>query len=421
MADIDPGYGGYAGTNRLLATAGNSPQALGQTIDNARGAIGLTQQQFELGKQRLGALNDIVSSVMADPTQDNATARITDGIRQGVIRPDDGARELQQITALGGDPNKIRQYAFQHGQQIATLQQRMESAYGNPSLVGTGNALTPVLTRTGPQGGVTAAGGAPNAPIPMQPTPEFQQSPASIQKPDGTTIQTNIAGRNAAIAGQGGGIAGPSPMLEGGIKTYQQDLADSSSKMQGVQPLLNALPLIQQLGPTGSGPTSEAFNKAKSTLITLGVIGPDTKDVDAFQEAKKYLNQYVSRSALAGRSDMGQLQQQVSSPNLETSNKATIELTKNAIAADRMAAATPLAYKSNDLSGYGQHKASYTQQQDLRAYKIDLMDPKDRYALLQDMLKKKDTAEGKKFFQSLQNAHDAKVLTPVNSGVPAVQ
>ena len=64
-----------------------------------------------------------------------------------------------------------------------------------------------------------------------------------------------------------------------------------------------------------------------------------------------------------------------------------------------MAAATPFAYHSNDLSQYGQHKAGFTQQQDLRAYKIDLWTRRHRYQLLQDMLKKKGTPEGQKSFQ----------------------
>ena len=156
---------------------------MGQQISNAQGVQQLTQQQLELGKQRLGALNDIVSSVMADPSPANASARITDGIRQQVIRPEDGARELQAIQQMAAgqqDPtqpnDKIKQYAFQHGQQISTIAQRMESAYGTPSVENTGNALTPVIKRTGPQGGVAPAGGAP---IPMQPTPEFQQQPAA--------------------------------------------------------------------------------------------------------------------------------------------------------------------------------------------------------------------------------------------------
>ena len=62
---------------------------------------------------------------MADPSPANASARITDGIGQQVIRPEDGARELQAIQQMAAgqqDPtqpnDKIKQYAFQHGQQL---------------------------------------------------------------------------------------------------------------------------------------------------------------------------------------------------------------------------------------------------------------------------------------------------------------
>ena len=119
---------------------------------------------------------------------------------------------------------------------------------------------------------------------------------------------------------------------------------------------------------------------------------------------------------------MGQLQQQVSSPNLETANKATVALTQNAIAADRMEAARPKAYASDDLSGYGQFKAGYTQGQDLRAFKVDLMAPAERASLMQDMKAKLGStdpstkAEAKKFWSSLQNAHNAGVLNAMPSG-----
>lgn len=217
MADIDPGYGGYATTNKLLGAASNSPAQFGQTLDNARGSVALSQQQFELGQKQLGALNEVLGSVLADPSPQNATARLSDAIHSGIIPPDVGARELQKITSYGGDPTQpnqtIQQDAFRHLQLNATYADKLSAArMAPPQMVSNGQSLVPIQTSGGPDAGATVLGsGQPNAPIPLHPSPEFQQSPASIQTPAGTTIQTNMANRNATIAAQGGGIVGPAP------------------------------------------------------------------------------------------------------------------------------------------------------------------------------------------------------------------
>ena len=387
MAGLDPdlsSYGGFNGTNKLLATASNGPENLNGWLTAARQGQALSSEQFDLGSKRLTALNGLAASVMADPSLENATARITDGVKLGVIPPEEGAREMQTLSSFGGDPTKIKQWGFQHWSGIASAQQQLNTAYGTPGTIDNGPAINPVVTREGPQAGVYAAGGnalkkymspaeagAPQdypdpvtgrtiystrrgygqavgdtaslppdqgAPAPSPaPAPGYsgvvnpdsyvdpRRAGAGVSIVNKRPVYGDAAQPNGPVGGRAGtnsrgaanpqatvpGLAGPSPMLESGRKTYQDDLATASSKMQGVQQLTQALPLIQQLGTTGSGPGSPAFNKVKSALITAGVLSPDTSDVAAFDEAKKYLSNYVSRSALAGRSDMGQLQQLV--------------------------------------------------------------------------------------------------------------
>lgn len=513
-------YDGYAATNKLLATATNTPENLNQWLMAARQGQALTASQFALSQQHLAALNGQAASILADPTTENATQRINDAMKMGVLSQQDGANELQTISSLGGDPAKIAQYGYRHLGTIMSAQQLMQQRYGDPSTIDNGQTITPVTVRTGPQAGVYAAGGSalqkymspgeaaspvpvPQAdgtilhttmrgfgqqagdtaglpptsgapgPAPMPPpgysglnnpgsyvdprraaasgvsigpdgrpvygdTPQLNPPPVPAGTQPGDVIQPGPVGSRgmghpvvagpglAGAALQGGapqptvpGVAGPSPMLGAGLKAYQDDQASASAKMDGVRSLTQALPLVQQLGATGSGPGTAAFQKAKSTLVSAGILSPDTPDVAAYDEAKKYLSQYVSKSALAGRSDMGQLQAQASSPNLETSNAATLALAQNAIAADRMDAARPKAFEAtgnDNLASYGQFKAGYTQGQDLRAYKIDLMPQADRMALIAQMKAKKDTPEGQRFWRSLQNAHNAGVLTGLPTG-----
>lgn len=496
MPDIDPGYGGYAGTNRLLAAATNGPDVANQWAQNRLLNTANQSQQLELAHKKLGALYDVASTIMADPSAQNATSRLQDAVSTGVITPEMAQQGLGELAQLGGDPAKIKQWAFDHAQLAASYQQRIEAAgMGAPSYVSNGAQQVPVVARSGLNPSINPAGG---------PSIQMQQSPSELAAPrtyvdslgvehqttqrgyqqavgdptglgpqggrnalspftappaaqgatpgrviarpvgqrglssptiagpaytsrtaggatqgsnaDGVAVAANgqptTANPNAPNVPQGSvpGIAGPSPMLAPGRDDYRADLNNSSAKMQGVQPLLSALPLIAQLGDTGSGPGTKGFQQAKSALVSAGIIPADATDVAVRDEATKYLNQYVTRSGIAQRSDMGTLVSQQASPNLETSNAATLALTRNAIAQDRMDAARPLAYGSDDLSGYSKFKGGWTQSQDSKAYQLDIMPAADRAALVQQMQAKAkssnpaDRAAGLRFFSSLKNA-----------------
>lgn len=418
---------GSVDTSMYANAVPDQPNMLTQLSGLISAKNALTQgdlAQNELAQRRLGLLHNELSALrtIPNPTMDNvneiASRLVANGIPQEIVAP-----EVRRIQAAGGTPQAIHAAADRHISAALDAMGRYGAAYGTPSERNTGGEQRTVFVNP-MRGTVTTAGGnagvlqntmAPGDANTIQPMVGADGRVVNRTKQQNVDIVTGRSALNNGFRGRGaqpgaptapgGGVEGPGPNFEAGLKALNEDKQNAAAKIQGTQPLLNALPLLSQLGTSAAGPGSQAFNKIKSSLITAGILPPNVSDAAVRQEAQKYLNQYVSKSGIAQRSDMGTLAAQSSSPNLETSLPATLELTRNAIASDRMEAARPLAYGNKAPDGYLDHKATFGQNQDLRAYQIDIMPPAQRQKLLDDMIAKKDTPEGKKFFNSLRAAH----------------
>ena len=194
-------YAGYGNTNKLLAAASNSPDNLNSWLTAARQGQALTASQYELSQKHLGALNGLAASVLADPTTENATQRISDGLMTGVIMPDDANQELAKINSFGGDPQKITQWAYQHVGTIMNVKELMQQRYGEPGTVDDGQSVNPVVTRTGPQAGVYPAGG--NAMRKFM-NPGEAAAPTDYTRQDGTVVHTTRRGYGQAVGDTAG-------------------------------------------------------------------------------------------------------------------------------------------------------------------------------------------------------------------------
>ncbi len=255
-----------------------------------------------------------------------------------------------------------------------------------------------------PEGAVPVQGGLPGqyqaAPMPQNRLPVRGGPSANSSNPEAS---------NGAIVPKGPMVSQP-PLFEEGKKQLTEDQALATQRLTAIKPAQQALSLMEGLR---TGPGTETFNKAVAFLKANGIINVDQNDPTAiYQEVSKKLAQYIQGNPIGQRSDAAQVLAEASSPNMSTQiSPALIKLTRDAIALDRVQASRPGAFKGNPAE-YGAHRSSFPQSIDERAFTIDLFSPVERTALLNDMKKKKDTPEGKKFWKSLAIANEQELLEP---------
>lgn len=416
-ASIYSGYGEMPNALQMMGVM--------QAQENARTANEL--QKLELANKQLGALRSSFSSLASkgDLSHGDIISEASRLVAAGIVPREMAAREIQASQAFANDPAKLKQFVTGHLTNIVGAQEQLNLAYPNAVPMNTGDRT--IYTQPNRLTGSVGVARGSAAVIPNEAGPESRMvqdttvdpsTGANVAIPRGSRFDTRGNVKPVTVAPQAGGGTAPAGALQtsqtanfqAGQKAYSEDLSGAATRVSGTQPLLKAIPLLESLGAAGAGPGSEAWNRAKNFLVTQGVLNENASNADVRDEVKKYLNQYVGKSGVAQRSDMGQALAEQSSPNLGTAQKATLELARNAIAYDRMEAARPLSYKDKP-DGYLKYKAEWTQTQDPRAYRIDLMPITDRAELMKSELAKlkggkpEEKKSAERFFRSLRNAH----------------
>lgn len=267
----------------------------------------------------------------------------------------------------------------------------------------------PASPAYGQPGYVGPAG--PSGVAPVTNVPQVVNTPRKLSSmttgPTGPTEQTGF-NFDQRFAGEPKIASAPPPMFEEGKKQLVEDQANAAQLMTNVKPAMLGLKLLPGLA---TGPGTEAWNKAVGFLKAQGAlplnVDPEKDKTVIYQEANKYFSQYLK--GRGGRSDADLLAAEKSSPNVGSQlNPALQNLTRSAIAQDRIQAARPTAFNSADYSKYGQHRATFPQSVDERAFQLDLM-PKADSAKLVDQMHTKyknnpKNPEALKFFKSLDIA-----------------
>ena len=250
----------------------------------------------------------------------------------------------------------------------------------------------------------------------MMPKPDLSFNPP-MQNKD----QSRVAA-GTAIPGQPTGPAtGMPPQFEEGRKQYNSDIELATQRQTALKPALQALPLLKQL--QFAGPGTAAYTNIIAGLKNIGflptTIGNDPTAIQ--QEVEKKLAQYVGGNPVGQRSDAAQTLAEAGSPNPNHQIRpALIQLTRDAIGLDRLAAARAPAFTQKitnpdgsttqaprtDFQNYQTFRAGFPPSIDERAFTLDTLDKPDREKLLTDMGKKRDTPEGQRFFKSLQTVKD---------------
>jgi hypothetical protein len=197
-------------------------------------------------------------------------------------------------------------------------------------------------------------------------------------------------------------------VAKGGGDALTADLARERSFQQDVTPLAKAIPALEALGTTGTGPGQEQINEIQSFLQSIGVPVVDAEKVKNFDEARKYLTQFAQTNGDTGTNDK-LAAAFAGNPSVGVSNAAAIDVAKTALALRRMQNA-----QVNSFSGtpdqYLKYASQFAKSSDPRAYGFDLMSPEQRAKLVQGL----SQAEKTKFVQSLRTAVQLGLVTPPN-------
>lgn len=412
-------------------------------LDNVQQYQQLESQNLTISKQKLdqintqfGLMNQELSGLAdGNPSKEEAAHRLTTFAKTYGFKPEVTNHMLEELNAA---PN-VKSFAEKALIRGQTTQERLNQIYGQPTITDNGQTLAPGATSQ--MRGVRPATGLPvqkqvpvdanvigtdNRPTMQGPTPAVTPpgtvavpTPLPVSRPQGTfapppgtllptTGNQAVQVRNPYPAPSGPAV-GQTPLFEEGRKAYTADQENAVQKMTAIQPAVQALNLMKTPG-FNSGPGTEGFNRVVAALKTWGIVDTagENDPTAAYQQITKKLADYLSRSPVGQRSDAAQTLKEASSPNPKVQIlPALVELTKDAIALDRMEAARPGAFKGKDFEKYQEHRSVYPQSMDYRAFKLDQMGD-DGPKLVQEMKKRldknKDDKQAIKFFNSLELA-----------------
>lgn len=186
-----------------------------------------------------------------------------------------------------------------------------------------------------------------------------------------------------------------------------------------IYPMAQALPALERLGKTGTGPGTDELNTMKSFIQSNlswlpgaeKIIGnPDT--IKDFDEVTKYLTNIAgARAGTFGHgTDQALSTALTASPNTRISNLAAVDLTKATIALRRMEQAQTLEADAKNISPgkFSTWAARWATNVDPRAFMADLMTPEQLQNLNKTL---KNPAERVKFNNSVQMAIEQGIIT----------
>lgn len=431
MAEVDTSFYPKANPNAFFDTANSAIGFANSAQQNRLLGTQNQQAQQDLRSQQLGILRSALGAIAANP---NASYQDFAGlgslVEQGLVSPDFYQSEMAKVPQQA-PPDVYRQIANKYNAQLASVGERYAMETGIP--LGQANLPTSFTNAQG-QNVPTTFGQYPadiglgnGQPAPMQPGANQLMStpqPLGGGSQGGNMLVPNEYGLGAGMApfgmndaanGQADRVMGPAPgqveAMQAAGQEAGQELAAARAReanfARDIVPLQKAIPALEALGTTGTGPGTEQINEIKSFLTSMGIPGIDVENIKNFDEARKYLSQYAQSVGDTNTNDK-LAAAFAANPSVGISNAAAVDVAKTALAQRRFQNAQLRAFEASGGSPdqYTQFATQFSAAQDPRAYGSDMMSPSAReklYSSLQGDSEAK-RAERAKFVQSLKTA-----------------
>lgn len=355
------------------AAAYAAPEAIGSMLQQRGQSIANNRAQFELGASQNAATMNILGPLINDP---NPTYAKLQNLAPTLARIGVPANMINgYLQGAPRDPAALKAYLANVNNMAmgpAASSGRVEgppTAEGAPTQIGLGQAVH------------LGAGGAPAA------APAAPLGITTGMSPGQNEAQKNVGSSSGAQ------LAG--------------DLANSNNFRRSVYPLEQAIPALERLGTAGSGPGSDTFNNVKSFIQTLGIPGVDAGKIKDYDEASKYLTDFVNQTGNSGTNDK-LAAAFAGNPSTKISNAAAVDVAKSALSLRRMQQGQVTEWQNANLPDdqYSKWASKWQTQQDPRAYGFDLMSADAQQKLVSSL----KGADRTKFIASLQAADRSGVV-----------
>ena len=386
-----------------------NPSLLKQTVD---GFLMQTQSAQKMFESRFGVMQQIRDNAGTGSFVSNPRSQTINpaGGNASYIQDRLGVPDLSKPAVTGFDP----QGAPEIGTERLRLEKVDPQALRTPSPF---NAPTPTARPAdlGQQPGNQLTGGAgamnrapaPQGANPLVGTSQQAPAPADLARRMEPTQRAQFTEK---LNNAGKPITQPLPQA---VEQRQKDLQNASRLSGGLQPLGMAIEMLSNAKPGTAGPTSQAINEVKNFLVSVGAADPNSNianEAVARDMINKYLNQQIASAPGFNRSDASQAFAASSNPNLSSSTKAALELSRTVYALNKMQAAMPSAFKGKNINDYPEFTSKWMAEQDPKAFGIEVMDKAEAAKLIKKMQDPKviNTAQGQKFWNSMLIAHPKK-------------
>lgn len=368
--------------------------------------IGVAQNAVKMGLVPQNMLNIFVDRVNAAPDSQTLYREFMTAAKE----------HQQQIQMYSGAPATAQDQKYVYQGTVDPLTGGFKPATKMPVQIAPGTSGYNEQNQqvfeqpAGPSGIVPAA---PAAPVPRArpalPVERPVSGPTGPTRDITAETPTTVSNRLEPLK------AGPSPLFAEGKEAYTKAQLLASGKAQAIKPAIQALRLMPGLS---TGPGTAQFNDLVAAAKAWGLINikEDSDPTVLRQELEKKLAQYVGSSPIAARSDASQILAEAGSPNPKKQILPALQnLTRDAIALDRVQILKPNAFKGTDYQNYIKHEGNFPQSVDEKALTLDLLDDAERSKLVSKMQRdyeKGDMAAKKKatrFFETLQQAKEARI------------
>ena len=182
---------------------------------------------------------------------------------------------------------------------------------------------------------------------------------------------------------------GSGAAMEGAAKSYTDAIENAGRYAQRVNPLRQAIPIVENMKETDIGPTSDKWNNFKSSLQSLGagpLLGIDPAKIANYNEAKKYLNQYTlqSSSVLGPKTNDGLASAVSANPNMTMDKLSVSQLSKAALGMEQMQQTAVREFQSLVNAGraapgdFNKFMLEFSSEHDPRGFVYDLLPGQDQ-------------------------------------------
>jgi hypothetical protein len=182
---------------------------------------------------------------------------------------------------------------------------------------------------------------------------------------------------------------GSASAMEDASKAYGAAIESAGRYAQRVNPLRQAIPIVENMKETDIGPTSEKWNNLKSSLQSLGagpLLGIDPAKIANYNELKKYLNQYAlqASSVFGPKTNDGLASAVSSNPNMSMDKLSVSQLAKAAFGMERMQQTAVREFQSMVSAGkaspgdFNKFMLEFASEHDPRGFVYDLLPGQDQ-------------------------------------------